>query len=132
VRGALVALSLLSGALVSSAVGVIDAPAASAHQPIPCLQTPDGKACTQGADGTGGGNGRTFVSDSEVEYQDFQGMIVDYDPSQWDSIADFQIAVDTYWDMHSAWNASCTFSDWDCHSNFDYHNGYVIFRAVKH
>lgn len=131
-RRGLVAVTLLSGALTSSAVGVINPPAASAHQPVPCLQTPDGKACTQGADGTGGGVGRSFVTESDVEYMSFQGMIVDYDASQWDSVMDFQIAVDSYWDAHAPWNATCTIAVGNCHAGFEYNSGYVIFRAVKH
>ncbi|HEV7191766.1 MAG TPA: hypothetical protein VGN35_01070 [Jatrophihabitantaceae bacterium] len=52
---ATIALALLTGSLASGAVTIVDAPASSANPPIPCKQSPDGKSCTQGDDGTGGG-----------------------------------------------------------------------------
>jgi hypothetical protein len=55
-RGAVVALTLLSGAIMSSAVSLIDAPSSAATPPFPCKQSPDGKSCTQGDDGAGGGS----------------------------------------------------------------------------
>lgn len=81
--------------------------------PPPCQVEPMSDGCAGPPTSGGTTVGRTFLTTDDVVSMGPTMMTLHYTPSEWDSVVDFYLAAQTYWDLYAPIDRVCSFAGAD-------------------